>query len=90
MRVNGEKVLKPAYAVGAGDTLTFAQGDRIRVVRLIAVGYRRGPAPEAQALYLDLTPEQKIVPAPIKSEGKGRPTKKQRRDMRLSRDGPLE
>ena len=90
VRVNSDKISKPAYAVGEGDTLTFPQGDKIRVVRLIATGKRRGPAPEAQALYDDLTPDQKIVPPPVKTEGKGRPTKKDRRDMRLSRDGPLE
>ena len=90
VRVNSDKISKPAYAVGEGDTLTFPQGDKIRVVRLTATGTRRGPAPEAQALYDDLTPDQKIVPPPVKTEGKGRPTKKDRRDMRLSRDGPLE
>lgn len=90
VRVNSEKVAKPAHAVGEGDTLTFPQGNRIRVVRLVSTGLRRGPAPEAQALYEDLTPEQKIVPPPVKTEGKGRPTKKDRRDMRLSRDRPLE
>jgi ribosome-associated heat shock protein Hsp15 len=90
VRVNAEKISKPAHAVGDGDTLTFPQGSQIRVVRLLAIGTRRGPAPEAQALYDDLTPQQKIVPPPVKTEGKGRPTKKDRRDMRLSRDGPLE
>ena len=90
VRVNSDKISKPAHAIGEGDTLTFPQGDKIRVVRLIATGKRRGPAPEAQALYDDLTPDQKIVLPPVKTEGKGRPTKKDRRDMRLSRDGPLE
>ena len=90
VRVNSDKISKPAHSVGAGDTLTFPQGRLIRVVRLLDTGTRRGPAPEAQALYDDLTPEQKIVPPPVKTEGKGRPTKKDRRDMRLSRDGRLE
>ena len=90
VRVNSDKISKSAHAVGAGDTLTFPQGDRIRVVRLVATGHRRGPAPEALLLYDDLTPEQKRIPPPAKTEGKGRPTKKDRRDMRLSRDGPLE
>ncbi len=90
VRVNSDKISKPAHAVGEGDTLTFPQANRIRVVRLLTIGARRGPAPEAAGLYDDLTPEQKIVPPPVKTEGKGRPTKKDRRDMRLSRDGPLE
>lgn len=90
VRVNSDKISKAAHLIGQGDTLTFPQGNRIRVVRLIAVGKRRGPAAEAQTLYDDLTPEQKIVPPAVKTEGKGRPTKKDRRDMRLSRDAPLE
>lgn len=56
VRLDGEPCSKPHRAVGAGDTLTFPQGRRVRVVRLLAVADRRGPAPEAQALYEDLSP----------------------------------
>jgi len=90
VRVNAQKIAKPAYAVGAGDTLTFPQGDTIRVAEIISVGKRRGPAPEAQSLYKDLTPVQEKSPPAPKTEGKGRPTKKDRRNMLLSRDAPLE
>ncbi|MBV1867470.1 MAG: RNA-binding S4 domain-containing protein [Marinosulfonomonas sp.] len=90
VRLNSDKISKPAQGVGAGDTLTFAQGSRIRVVRILAPGTRRGPAPEAAMLYDDLTPVQEKRPVGPKTEGKGRPTKKDRRDMRLSRDAPLE
>ena len=90
MRVNSNKMSKPAHLVGAGDVLTLVQGETVRVVRVVLPGSRRGPAPEAQTLYDDLTPVvEKRPPAP-KTEGKGRPTKKDRRDMRLSRDGTLE
>ena len=37
-----------------GDGLSFALGGRVRAVRILALGARRGPAPEAQALYADL------------------------------------
>jgi ribosome-associated heat shock protein Hsp15 len=53
-RLNGQHVSKPGAQVAAGDVLTFPQGDRIRVVRILALGLRRGPAAEAQALYQDL------------------------------------
>ena len=56
VRVNGTRVSKPSAAVPAGDTLTFAQGRDIRVVTVRAAGTRRGPAPEAQALYEDRSP----------------------------------
>jgi ribosome-associated heat shock protein Hsp15 len=42
---------KPSRAVRPGDVLTFAQGNRWLVVRVEALGVRRGPAPEARELY---------------------------------------
>lgn len=54
IRVNGQRVTKPAHPVGPGDVLTFAQGARVRLIRVLGAAQRRGAAPEAQALYLDL------------------------------------
>jgi ribosome-associated heat shock protein Hsp15 len=54
VRVNGTRVGKVAHPLRPGDTLTFAQGGRIRLVRVVAAGLRRGPASEAAALYMDL------------------------------------
>jgi ribosome-associated heat shock protein Hsp15 len=54
VRVNGERAVKPARTILPGDVLTFPQGGRVRVVRVIATGERRGPAVEAQTLYDDL------------------------------------
>jgi ribosome-associated heat shock protein Hsp15 len=56
VRVNGTRVSRPGRDVMEGDTLTFPLGNRIRVIRILARGQRRGPATEAQALYLDLEP----------------------------------
>ena len=56
LRLNGAKTSKPGHAVGPGDVLTFPQAGRIRVIRVLACGTRRGPAPEARALYDDLEP----------------------------------
>ena len=44
-------ILKPSRAVRCGDVLTFAQGTRWLAVKVEALGARRGPAPEARALY---------------------------------------
>ena len=81
VRVDGQLVGKPARAVGPGDVLTFPQARMVRVVRIVACGTRRGPAPEAQALYEDLTPPADARPANPRYDGTGRPTKKDRRDM---------
>lgn len=53
-RVNGLRVAKPGYAIGVGDVLTFPQGNRIRLVRLLDLAARRGPASEANLLFDDL------------------------------------
>ncbi|SLN26862.1 Heat shock protein 15 [Pseudoruegeria aquimaris] len=94
LRVNGSKIAKASYAVAPGDVLTFPQGRAIRVVQVLALSQRRGPAPEAQALYEDRSPpppapREAVPPAP-KYEGKGRPTKKDRRNSLLSRSAELE
>lgn len=51
VRLNGQKLEKPGRAVGPGDVLTLALGAEVRVVRILACGTRRGPAPEAATLY---------------------------------------
>lgn len=92
LRVNGQPISKPAYMLAAGDVLTFAQADDVRVIKVLAMGERRGPAPEARLLYDDLDP-----PKPRESEGqvprfegKGRPTKKDRRAFEQTRSDALE
>lgn len=51
VRVNGQKTEKPGRAIGPGDVLTLALGGQVRVLRILACGTRRGPAPEAATLY---------------------------------------
>lgn len=62
VRLNSVRVVKPATSVRVGDGLSFAQGGKVRVVRVRALGTRRGPAPEAQELYADLTTEAPLEP----------------------------
>jgi ribosome-associated heat shock protein Hsp15 len=54
IRVNSTVVTKPHYRIRPGDVLTFPQGMTVRVVRVVDLGNRRGPASEAQTLYEDL------------------------------------
>ncbi len=82
VRVNSERATKPACPVGAGDTLTFAQGGAVRVVRIVALGARRGPAAEARALYDDLDPDPPARdPAEPAPRAGGRPSGKARRQF---------
>ncbi len=56
VRVNRERNDSASRLLKAGDTLTIAAHDRVRVLRVVSPGTRRGPAAEAQLLYEDLTP----------------------------------
>jgi len=56
IRVDGVRVEKPGALVRPGQVLTFALGRHVRVIELVAVGVRRGPADEARGLYRDLAP----------------------------------
>ena len=94
VRVNGDKISVPSRAVAPGDVLTVVKEKQLYVVRVAAIGTRRGPAPEAQALYEDLSPppepkvERPATPADQgrRDDGAGRPTKRERREMERFRD----
>jgi ribosome-associated heat shock protein Hsp15 len=80
-RVDGAPVSKPSRTIAAGVVLTFPKEDEVRVVKVLGLGVRRGPAPEAQSLYEDLTPTREPKINPLEHRVGGRPTKKDRRDM---------
>ena len=87
LRLNEKVVRKAHYGLHVGDVLTFPRGPHIRVVRVVGLGTRRGPASEAQTLYQDLTPAEPSPRPKPKSERRGKPTKKERRDhARMRRD----
>ncbi|MDN5787232.1 RNA-binding S4 domain-containing protein [Pseudorhodobacter sp.] len=54
VRLNGQRVLKPGHAVTPGDVLTLRHCEVVRLIRVLELGTRRGPAVEAQTLYCDL------------------------------------
>jgi ribosome-associated heat shock protein Hsp15 len=93
LRVNGQPISKPAYMVTALDVLTFPQANDVRVIKVLAMGERRGPAPEAQQLYEDLDPpkpREAVIEQVPRFDGKGRPTKKDRRALQQTRSDLLE
>jgi len=90
VRLNSETVRKSHQVLREGDVLTFPLGLYIRVIRVVALTTRRGPAAEAQTLYEDLDPPQpksrtedstdaRKVPVARRERGSGRPTKTERR-----------
>ncbi|HXC75055.1 MAG TPA: RNA-binding S4 domain-containing protein [Sphingomicrobium sp.] len=54
VRIDGRRVEKPAEAVRAGSIVALPLGDRVRVLKVLALPVRRGPASEARACYEEL------------------------------------
>ena len=55
IRVNRQRVIKASACVRCGDVLTASIHGRVRIIEIRALGYRRGPPSEAQALYSELS-----------------------------------
>ena len=90
LRVNNDVIKKAHHNLRVGDVLTFPKANQVRVVKLLDLGLRRGPAQEAQALYEDLAPpapkredrkSSENTVAVVREPGSGRPTKQQRRAL---------
>ncbi|MBI4255792.1 MAG: RNA-binding S4 domain-containing protein [Candidatus Rokubacteria bacterium] len=85
-----DQAAKPSKAVRPGDRLriTLRLGRR-RILNVVALDERRGPAAAARALYEDLTPPEpprtRAAPPPYRPPGAGRPTKRERRDIQRLR-----
>ncbi len=89
--VNGHAA-KPAKPVRSGDLLRITLPGSKKLIKVLALEDRRGPALRAQLLFEDLTPPPSSpgpIPAPPpvhRLRGAGRPTKRERRLLeRLSR-----
>ncbi|MED5565606.1 MAG: RNA-binding S4 domain-containing protein, partial [Pseudomonadota bacterium] len=85
VRVNGTRQTRSSARIRAGDMLTFALHGHVRVIEIIALSARRGPAVEARTLYHDHEPPEnrpktrsETKPAQ-RAPGSGRPTKRERR-----------
>lgn len=54
VRLNGRRIDRAHALVGPGDVLTLPLGRVVRVVRILALAERRGPASEARLLYEEI------------------------------------
>lgn len=81
VRVNRDKIDAPARLIQKGDVLTITLERQVRVIEIAGIGVRRGPAPEAQTLYIDRTPPAEPASSGAAVTGGPRPTKRDRRAM---------
>ena len=89
LRIDGTVVGKAHHTVKIGDVLTFPQSRQIRVIKVLALTTRRGPAPEARALYEDLKPPSVVSRTPSAQEAarpSTRPSKRDRRAIQRLKD----
>jgi ribosome-associated heat shock protein Hsp15 len=54
VRINGVREKAPGHAVKAGDVLTIALDNSVRILKVIGFAERRGDAAAARVLYDDL------------------------------------
>ena len=54
VRLNEQIVAKTHQLVRPGDVITLTDRDQVRVLRVRALGQRRGPATEARDLYEEI------------------------------------
>ena len=53
-RIDGRRVEKASETIRVGSTITLPLRDEVRVIRVLALPARRGPAPEARGCYEEL------------------------------------
>ena len=51
LRCNGVRITRASQEIAAGDILAFPLGREVRVIEVLALPIRRGPAQEAQSHY---------------------------------------
>jgi len=97
VQVNGTRA-KPGKQIHLGDELRVRIGPYDWLLTVRALSNRRGSARDAQLLYEEsiegraarerLAEQHKMAPAPAYT-GKGRPTKKERRELRRLEEGDV-
>jgi ribosome-associated heat shock protein Hsp15 len=55
VRINRQPTEKPHARLRVGDVLTIPIHDQVRVMRVLSLAARRGPAVEARTLYVELS-----------------------------------
>ncbi|HOE59708.1 MAG TPA: RNA-binding S4 domain-containing protein [Bacteroidales bacterium] len=93
VRING-MVVKPSRDIRCGDVIQISLGSLNKTVEVKAILHNRISAKEVSTYLIDRTPveeyERQMIIAEMKQEirpkGKGRPTKRERRDIDRLKD----
>ena len=83
IKVDGEPV-KPSHKLRVGQTITYRQAGRDRIIEVVGLLDKRVGHPVAIKQYADHSPEpvpRHLLAVPRRERGAGRPTKKQRREL---------
>jgi len=56
IRVDGKRVTRPSEEVRAGSVIALPLHGNVRVVRVLSLPHRRGPAAEARSHYEEVEP----------------------------------
>jgi len=94
VHVNQARV-KPAKTLAVGDMLAISIGQKQYIVEVLALSGKRGPASEAQKLYRETESsrqQREAIAAQLRAQPrpfifKGRPTKRDRREIEKFREG---
>ena len=88
VKVNGTSV-KSAKLLKRGDEVSVRTGEELRILSVVGLSDRRGPAAVASTLYLDKTPARpppvEVPGMIVRDRGLGRPNKRDLRDIRRVR-----
>lgn len=88
VKVDGHSA-KASKTVRVGAHVEVQTPGGLRILEIAALGERRGPASEAQKLYVDNTPppppRELVDPMVYRDRGTGRPSKRDLRDLRKIR-----
>ncbi len=68
IRLDGRRITRSSCAVQVGQTLVLPVGERIEVVRLLALPGRRGGPTEAHSCYESLVPQPSAISSPAISD----------------------
>lgn len=61
LRIDGRPVARAHAPVRIGNVLSFPLHGRVRILRVEMIPARRGPSPEAQGCYTDLSPPPVVI-----------------------------